>query len=406
MIRVEQHGDVTRFEMIERCEPARRLLGERVSRARCPRRLRISLRRVRHMGAMLARERPRGVFITHYHEDHAGNVERVARLGIPIAASPETLAQVRSPAPIRLYRRFTWGSAPPLRSPVTPFESDALALVAAPGHSPRSSRRVGRRPTARCIGGDLYLGVKVRVAHPGEDPRVLVGTLRHIAALGPTRLFDAHRGLCAEPGAAADREGGLDRGDDRGDRAAHRGRCVGLQRSFASCSEESRCRDISPAATTRARISSEPFGGDDAVIAAGCEPLRAGSRRLRATAASCGCCIWPSRVGSATFPSVPLLPMHSAASQSVRPRPFSSPPARSYSLAQQVHQLAATIVQAAQRALGASRPARTTSAAAAPPSSRDSTPPRQADDPDRSCPSSPLRPASHRRGRPCRDARP
>jgi glyoxylase-like metal-dependent hydrolase (beta-lactamase superfamily II) len=49
------------------------------------------------------------------------------------------------------------------------------------------------------FGGDLFLGVKVRVAHPEEDPRLLVRTLRRFAALEPARLFDAHRGAIANP---------------------------------------------------------------------------------------------------------------------------------------------------------------------------------------------------------------
>ena len=152
----------------------------------------------RVIDAILARERLAGVFITHYHEDHAGNVERVARRGIPIAASPETLDRVRAPAPIRAYRRFTWGTAPPLVSRVTAYEHDRLRLVAAPGHS-IDHHVVWDESDGTLFGGDLYLGVKVRVAHPGEDPRVLAATLRRVAALGPARLFDAHRGYVAHP---------------------------------------------------------------------------------------------------------------------------------------------------------------------------------------------------------------
>jgi glyoxylase-like metal-dependent hydrolase (beta-lactamase superfamily II) len=47
--------------------------------------------------------------------------------------------------------------------------------------------------------GDLFLGVKVRVAHPGEDPRQLVRSLRAVAALNPKRMFDAHRGPVPNP---------------------------------------------------------------------------------------------------------------------------------------------------------------------------------------------------------------
>ena len=197
MIRVERHVDVTRFEM---ASIAGRLIGYSAS---------VYLVRgvlvdcgfhsaLPHMSALLERERPRGVYLTHHHEDHAGNIECVAKLGIPVAASAETLARLRAPERIRAYRRVTWGSAPPLRSTLQPFDDGDLALVPAPGHS-SDHHVVWDTNRGTLFGGDLYLGVKVRIAHPGEDPRVLARTLRRMAALGPERLFDAHRGFVANP---------------------------------------------------------------------------------------------------------------------------------------------------------------------------------------------------------------
>jgi glyoxylase-like metal-dependent hydrolase (beta-lactamase superfamily II) len=197
MVRIERHGDVTRYEM---SSVASRLIGYSASAFLVRGALvDCGFHGVqRDIVALLARERPRGVLITHYHEDHAGNVESVARLGISIEASAATLARLRSPEPIRLYRRVTWGAAPPLVSPVAPFEVDDLTLLPAPGHS-ADHHVVWDAREGTLFGGDLYLGVKVRVAHPGENPRVLARTLRTIAALGPARLFDAHRGFVANP---------------------------------------------------------------------------------------------------------------------------------------------------------------------------------------------------------------
>lgn len=198
MIRIERHGDVTRYEM---SSMSSRLVGYSASMYL----VRGALvdcgfhEARRHVDALLAEVRPRGVLVTHYHEDHAGNIERVARRGIPIAASVETMARMRSPAPIRFYRRATWGSAPPLRTDTAAFASDDLTLIPAPGHS-TDHHVVWDETDGTLFGGDLYLGVKVRIAHPGEDPRLLSATLRRIAALGPTRLFDAHRGYVAHPG--------------------------------------------------------------------------------------------------------------------------------------------------------------------------------------------------------------
>jgi glyoxylase-like metal-dependent hydrolase (beta-lactamase superfamily II) len=197
MVRVERHRDVTRYEL---SSVTSRVIGYSAS-AYLVRGVLVDCgfhAARQHVDEILERERPRGVLITHYHEDHAGNIERVARRGIPIGAAAETIAIVRAPEPVRLYRRLTWRTAPPLASPVTPFVDDALELRAAPGHS-SDHHVVWDASTGTLFGGDLYLGVKVRIAHGAEDPRRLAKTLREVAALGPARLFDAHRGFVANP---------------------------------------------------------------------------------------------------------------------------------------------------------------------------------------------------------------
>ncbi|HUQ82125.1 MAG TPA: MBL fold metallo-hydrolase [Gemmatimonadaceae bacterium] len=197
MIRVERHGDITRYEM---SSAAGRLIGYTAS-AYAVRGMLIDCgfpSAHRHVAELVTRERLSALFVTHHHEDHAGNVELLARGGIPIAASAETLAKLRHPEPIRLYRRVTWGTTPRLQSRTTTADGAGLELIPAPGHS--TDHHVVWDPRdGTLFGGDLFLGVKVRVAHPGEDPRVLARTLREIAALGPTRLFDAHRGFVENP---------------------------------------------------------------------------------------------------------------------------------------------------------------------------------------------------------------
>ena len=196
-MRVEQHGDVTRVELTS---VAGRLVGYTAS-VYLVRGVMIDtgFHRARaDVANVLARHRPTGVFLTHAHEDHAGNVELVARAGVPIAASADTIARVRAASAIRAYRRLTWGTAPALRATLVPFDSADFTFVPAPGHSP-DHHVVLDQTNGTLFGGDLFLGVKVRVAHPAEDPRLLARTLREIASLGPARLFDAHRGFVADP---------------------------------------------------------------------------------------------------------------------------------------------------------------------------------------------------------------
>ena len=142
--------------------------------------------------------RPEGALVTHYHEDHAGNVGRLVALGVPMGLSPLTLARLERPEPIGWYRRLCWGSASALATRPTPFEHPALALIHTPGHS-ADHHVVWDAERETLFGGDLFLGVKVRIAHPGEDVRGQVAVLRRIAALAPKRFFDAHRGVIERP---------------------------------------------------------------------------------------------------------------------------------------------------------------------------------------------------------------
>lgn len=141
------------------------------------------------------------VMITHHHEDHAGNVELVARRGIPICLTAETERLVRTVEPIRAYRRLTWTSMPPLTSAVISFDPTPLQLIPAPGHS--IDHHVVWDPRTRTLfSGDLFLGVQVRIAHHDEDPWTLIESLDTIAALEPARMFCAHRGLVPRPAEA------------------------------------------------------------------------------------------------------------------------------------------------------------------------------------------------------------
>lgn len=148
------------------------------------------------LGSWIAANGPDGAIVTHYHEDHAGNVELVASRGVPVWMAPATLAKVRAPEPILWYRRWCWGLQPPLVSSIQPFSHPSLEVIHTPGHS--SEHHVvwdAERETV--FGADLFLGVKVRVTHPWprEDVRAQIASLRTVIALEPKRYFDGHRGL-------------------------------------------------------------------------------------------------------------------------------------------------------------------------------------------------------------------
>jgi glyoxylase-like metal-dependent hydrolase (beta-lactamase superfamily II) len=106
----------------------------------------------------------------------------------------ECEAVLRSRPAILPYRRIVWGRTPTLSQAIESFDPAPLTALPAPGHSTDhmvvwdAERRI-------LVSGDLFLGVKVRVAHEHESPRTLVASLRTMAALEPRLLLDAHRGV-------------------------------------------------------------------------------------------------------------------------------------------------------------------------------------------------------------------
>lgn len=146
----------------------------------------------------VATARPDGCLVTHFHEDHAGGVAAVTRAGVPVWMNARTADRVRRPARIGFYRRYTWGSPSPVET-FTPFIAPGtLECIPTPGHSD-DHHAVWDRETGTLFGGDVFIGVKVRGSHANEQPRTLVRSLRRVIALGPQRLFDAHRGLVENP---------------------------------------------------------------------------------------------------------------------------------------------------------------------------------------------------------------
>jgi glyoxylase-like metal-dependent hydrolase (beta-lactamase superfamily II) len=154
----------------------------------------------RELLAAVDRLAPRAVIVTHWHEDHAGNAEALAHRGVPIRLHAQCEATLRLRPAIAAYRQFVWGRPPRLATPLVLADVAPLTVLALPGHTVDhlavwdAERRI-------LVSGDLFLGVKVRVAHRHEAPRRLLASLRSAAALEPRLLLDAHRGPVADASA-------------------------------------------------------------------------------------------------------------------------------------------------------------------------------------------------------------
>lgn len=154
----------------------------------------------RQFAAWLRSTHPRGAIVTHAHEDHAGNVDLLEMLGVPLCMTRGTLAELQAMPRLRLYRAYTWGNPRPSSKSVKPtgIDAPALAMIHTPGHSP-DHHVIWDAERETLFSGDLFLGVKMRVLQVVEDPRAHVASLRAAIALRPKHVFDAHRGLLSDP---------------------------------------------------------------------------------------------------------------------------------------------------------------------------------------------------------------
>jgi len=198
-LRVERHGDVVQLRMTS---AGGRAIGLGVS-VYVVRGVMIDAGFPHARRELVAAARSlnvRGLVITHWHEDHAGNAPALAANGIAISARDETLSILRSRPGIQLYRRAIWGRPPRLGAEPSRFDpvEAGLALIHTPGHSP-DHQVVWDASTRTLFSGDLWLGVRARVIHYDEDPYRIIESLRAALALEPARMFDAHRGAVLDP---------------------------------------------------------------------------------------------------------------------------------------------------------------------------------------------------------------
>jgi ribonuclease/clavin/mitogillin len=199
-LHIEKFRDVTRLRMRS---PGSRAVGLDVSAYVMDGvMIDTGFHRARH--ALLAAVRTRGVraaIVTHWHEDHAGNVGLLASQGLPLLVRGDTESTLRTRPDVQLYRRVVWGYANALTRPLIPFDGGRFECIHTPGHS-ADHQVVWDATTGTLFSGDLWLGVRSRILHASEDPYAIIDSLRIIEALQPTRMFDAHRGLVENPAVA------------------------------------------------------------------------------------------------------------------------------------------------------------------------------------------------------------
>ena len=85
----------------------------------------------RELAMWLDRQPINGAIVTHWHEDHAGNLPLLVERDIPVSMPAATLARIRAPAPVRAEQDTV--SEPPLSvAPLRNTRDSCLSAKLAP----------------------------------------------------------------------------------------------------------------------------------------------------------------------------------------------------------------------------------------------------------------------------------
>lgn len=131
---------------------------------------------------------------THAHEDHVGaNHLFQKHFGLKAKAHPEAIKLIGNPPKnLKIYRKVVWGL--PKASKVEPIENEIFTnkykfmTIHLPGHS---KDHIGfyEPNEGWFFGGDLFLGVKVKVLRFDEQVYELMTSLREVIQLPVSKYF-------------------------------------------------------------------------------------------------------------------------------------------------------------------------------------------------------------------------
>lgn len=140
------------------------------------------------------------LLLTHHHEDHSGNAQRIADMLdlVPMApelAHPKLDRGYKTP----LLQRFIWGSPQPVKTSVLPeqLELDEYGLLQAvhtPGHA-RDLHCFVLAQQGWLFSGDLYIANKLKYLRIDEDLEQLMLSIKRILQFEFDVVFCPHKGI-------------------------------------------------------------------------------------------------------------------------------------------------------------------------------------------------------------------
>lgn len=150
------------------------------------------------------------IYLTHYHEDHAGNAAFLHnKFATPVYGHSLTAQTLSQTVKLKLYEKYIWGGLDRVRV-TTLTDRFATAhhefnVVYTPGHS--HDHVVFLEPNQGWLfSGDMYLGARIKYFRCDEDIYQTVESLKTIAELNFDSLFCGHNPQLKEPRKAIQRK--------------------------------------------------------------------------------------------------------------------------------------------------------------------------------------------------------
>ena len=140
------------------------------------------------------------LLLSHHHEDHSGNAQRIAELYNLTPLAPE-LGQEKLAKAYKtpLLQQIVWGRPLPVDTDTLPnhvelHDGNRLQAIHTPGHA-KDLHCFYMPDQGWLFSGDLYISKSLKYLRSDEDLQQLVDSIRKVLKLDFSTLFCPHRGI-------------------------------------------------------------------------------------------------------------------------------------------------------------------------------------------------------------------
>lgn len=142
-------------------------------------------------------------FLTHYHEDHAGNAAYLVNArNIPVYGHPLTRQALSKRVALKPYELYMWGSLEPvdIQEIASRVETEHyhFDIIHTPGHS-ADHVIYWEKQQGWLFSGDMYLGSRIKYFRTDESVMETISSLKKMASLEFDALFCGHNPQMTKP---------------------------------------------------------------------------------------------------------------------------------------------------------------------------------------------------------------